>query len=66
MVCHSQPTIRGLRYIVESILQLLSAGMTIDEVHRRLSGAGARGHPFRVGVRAPRGGPPGVVPLSAA
>jgi uncharacterized protein (DUF433 family) len=31
-VCHGQPTIRGLRYTVESILELLSAGMTIDEV----------------------------------
>lgn len=31
-VCHGQPTIRGLRYTVESILQLLSAGMMIDEV----------------------------------
>jgi uncharacterized protein (DUF433 family) len=30
--CHGQPTIRGLRYTVESILELLSAGMTIDEV----------------------------------
>jgi uncharacterized protein (DUF433 family) len=30
-VCHGQPTIRGLRYTVESILQLLSAVM-IDEV----------------------------------
>jgi len=31
-VCHGQPTIRGLRYTVESILELLSAGMTVDEV----------------------------------
>lgn len=31
-VCHGQPTIRGLRYTVESILELLAAGMTIDEV----------------------------------
>jgi uncharacterized protein (DUF433 family) len=31
-VCHGQPTIRGLRYTVESVLELLSAGMTIDEV----------------------------------
>lgn len=31
-VCHGQPTIRGLRYTVESLLELLSAGMTIDEV----------------------------------
>jgi len=31
-VCHGQPTIRGLRYTVENLLELLSAGMTIDEV----------------------------------
>ena len=31
-VCHGQPTIRRLRYTVESVLELLSAGMTIDEV----------------------------------
>lgn len=31
-VCHGQPTIRGLRYTVESVLELLSAGMTIDDV----------------------------------
>jgi uncharacterized protein (DUF433 family) len=31
-VCHGQPTIRGLRYTVESLLELLSTGMTIDEL----------------------------------
>ena len=31
-VCHGQPTIRGLRYTVESVLELLAAGMTTDEV----------------------------------
>lgn len=31
-VCHGQPTVRGLRYTVEALLELLSAGMTIDEV----------------------------------
>jgi uncharacterized protein (DUF433 family) len=31
-VCHGQPTIRGLRYTVENLVELLSAGMTIDEV----------------------------------
>jgi uncharacterized protein (DUF433 family) len=31
-VCHGQPTVRGLRYTVESLLELLSAGMTVDEV----------------------------------
>jgi uncharacterized protein (DUF433 family) len=31
-VCHGQPTIRGLRYTVESVLDLLAAGTTVDEV----------------------------------
>ncbi|HEX8681040.1 MAG TPA: DUF433 domain-containing protein [Ardenticatenaceae bacterium] len=31
-VCHGKPCIRGLRYPVETILELLSAGMTIEEI----------------------------------
>src|SRR5438045_3459284 len=31
-ICHGKPTIRGLRYPVEMILELLSSGMTYDEV----------------------------------
>jgi uncharacterized protein (DUF433 family) len=31
-VCHGQPTIRGLRYTVESVLELLAADMTVDDV----------------------------------
>lgn len=31
-VCHGQPVVRGLRYPVEALLALLSAGMTIEEV----------------------------------
>lgn len=31
-ICHGKPTIRGLRYPVEVILQLLSSGMSIDEI----------------------------------
>jgi uncharacterized protein (DUF433 family) len=31
-ICHGKPLIRGLRYPVETILELLSAGMTIDEI----------------------------------
>lgn len=30
-IYHGKPTIRGLRNPVESILQLLASGMTIDE-----------------------------------
>ena len=31
-ICHGKPTIRGLRYSVELILELLSSGMTVEEV----------------------------------
>lgn len=31
-VCHGQPTIRGLRYPVENLLELLASGMTIDDI----------------------------------
>ena len=31
-ICHGKPTIRGLRYPVETILELLSAGMTTEEI----------------------------------
>ncbi len=31
-VCHGQPTVRGLRYPVENLLELVSSGRTIEEV----------------------------------
>jgi uncharacterized protein (DUF433 family) len=31
-ICHGKPTIRGLRYPVETLLELLSAGMSIEEI----------------------------------
>lgn len=31
-ICQGKPCIRGLRYPVEMLLDLLSAGMTIDEI----------------------------------
>jgi len=31
-ICHGKPTIRGLRYPVDSMLELLALGMTIDEL----------------------------------
>lgn len=31
-ICHGKPVIRGLRYPVETMLELLSSGMTIDDI----------------------------------
>ena len=31
-ICHGKPCIRGLRYPVEMILELLSSGMSIDDI----------------------------------
>lgn len=31
-LCHGKPCIRGLRYPVEFILELLSSGMTYEEI----------------------------------
>ena len=31
-ICHGKPTIRGLRYPVENIIELLASGMTIEEL----------------------------------
>jgi uncharacterized protein (DUF433 family) len=31
-ICHGKPTIRGLRYPVENILELLASGMSIEEL----------------------------------
>lgn len=31
-ICHGKPTVRGLRYPVENILELLASDMTIDEI----------------------------------
>ncbi len=31
-ICHGKPTIRGMRYPVEMLLELLSSGMSIDDI----------------------------------
>lgn len=31
-ICHGKPCIRGLRYPIEMLLELLSAGMTVEEI----------------------------------
>jgi uncharacterized protein (DUF433 family) len=31
-ICHGKPCIRGLRYPVEVVLELLSSGMTSEEI----------------------------------
>lgn len=32
LICHGQPTVRGLRYPVENLLELLASGMSIEEI----------------------------------
>ena len=32
VICHGKPAIRGLRYTVESVLELLAAGMTVEDL----------------------------------
>lgn len=31
-ICHGKPCVRGLRYPVETLLELLSSGMSYDEL----------------------------------
>jgi len=31
-ICHGKPCVRGLRYPVENILELLASGMTTEEI----------------------------------
>ena len=31
-VCHGKPVIRGMRYPVETMLELMASGMTIEEL----------------------------------
>ena len=31
-ICHGKPCIRGLRYPVEVLLELLSSGMSVEEI----------------------------------
>lgn len=31
-ICHGKPVIRGLRYPVETLLELLSSGMSNDDI----------------------------------
>ncbi len=31
-ICHGQPTVRGLRYTVETLSELSASGMTVDEI----------------------------------
>ncbi len=31
-ICHGKPTIRGLRYPVENMLELLTSGVSIEEL----------------------------------
>lgn len=31
-ICHGKPVVRGLRYPVETLLELMSAGMALEEI----------------------------------
>jgi uncharacterized protein (DUF433 family) len=31
-ICHGKPTVRGSRYMVQSILELLASGMSNDQI----------------------------------
>jgi uncharacterized protein (DUF433 family) len=31
-ICHGKPCVRGLRYPVETLLELLSSGMTFEQI----------------------------------
>ena len=31
-ICHGQPAVRHLRYPVQMLLELMSSGMTVDEI----------------------------------
>jgi len=31
-ICHGKPTIRGMRYPVDSMLELMASGMSIEEL----------------------------------
>jgi uncharacterized protein (DUF433 family) len=31
-ICHGKPTIRGMRYPIETILELLASGMSMEEI----------------------------------
>lgn len=31
-ICHGQPVVRGLRYPVQMLLELMASGMSIDEI----------------------------------
>ncbi len=32
VICHGKPCVRGLRYPVETVLEWLAGGMTVDEI----------------------------------
>jgi uncharacterized protein (DUF433 family) len=31
-ICHGKPTVRGLRYPVETLLELMASGMSMEEI----------------------------------
>ena len=65
-VCHGQPVVRGLRYPVQSLLELLSSGMTIQEVLADYPDLEREDLPAALEYGALAAGGHRVVPLGAA
>ena len=52
-ICHGKPCIRGLRYPIEILLELLSAGMTVEEILADDERTGTGGYLRHPGFRYP-------------
>ena len=65
-ICHGQPTIRGLRYPVENLLELLASGMTIEEILEDLPDLGREDLLAALELGALASGMRRAVPLGAA
>jgi len=51
-ICHGKPCIRHLRYPIEVILELLSSGMTMEDILPDYDDFGARRHSGSAGMES--------------